>query len=104
MEVHLELTKGALLHPEGLAIPLNDCSLPLGGVFDVRADWLPPHASHRHGHSVDVTRRVVDRRDLAQEPPPLIDNGRVSIDLACKRAGGRIVIEGPMGPIHCEFE
>lgn len=100
MENHLEFTKDPLLYPEGLAILLNDCSLRLGGVFDIRADWLPPHASHRHGHSVDVNRRVVDRRNLAQLAP-LIDNGRDAIERSCRFAGGRIVNEAP---IHCEFD
>ena len=35
-------------------IGINDMSLPLGGVFDVGADWAPPHASHDRGTAVDV--------------------------------------------------
>jgi hypothetical protein len=32
-----------------------DMSLPLGGLFDIRGNWLPPHDLHRAGKSVDFS-------------------------------------------------
>ncbi len=38
----------------GNKLRYNDISLPLGGVFDISATWLPLHASHRFGEDIDI--------------------------------------------------
>ena len=38
----------------GKPIEVNDMSLPLGGLFDLGADWQPPHVEHRVGLSADL--------------------------------------------------
>ena len=38
---------------------LNDASLVYGGQFDIRNDWLPPHADHRRGQGADL--RTIDK-------------------------------------------
>ncbi len=43
------------LHPE-LQLRLTDMSLPMGGMFDYHAGWLPPHNRHRNGRSIDICR------------------------------------------------
>jgi hypothetical protein len=39
-------------------LSLNDMTLPLGGLFDIKHDWAPPHRSHRDGTDADVNRIV----------------------------------------------
>lgn len=43
----------------GEKLSLNDMSLPWGGLFDLNANWQPPHFWHRFGTDVDI--RVIDR-------------------------------------------
>lgn len=38
---------------------LNDASLVYGGQFDIRSNWLPPHADHRRGQGADL--RTIDK-------------------------------------------
>jgi hypothetical protein len=38
----------------GNRLAYNDMSLEFGGLFDIRADWRPPHRSHRLGTDVDL--------------------------------------------------
>jgi hypothetical protein len=99
VEHHVQLTKDPVLHPEGLALLLNDCSLPLGGIFDMDANWLIPHRTHRHGRSIDVNRSVLDRRTLPNLTGTILGN-RAVIERACRSAGGTIYRERT---IHCEF-
>lgn len=40
----------------GIAIRINDLSLPQGGLFDINNNWMLPHSWHRLGKSVDVSR------------------------------------------------
>lgn len=35
-------------------LSLNDMSLPVGGLYDFRDDWMPPHKGHRDGIAVDI--------------------------------------------------
>ena len=35
-------------------IAINDIALPIGGIFDLNANWAPPHASHSRGTAVDI--------------------------------------------------
>ena len=52
-----KLVKVANLHAAafpGNKLNFNDISLPLGGVFDLGAKWLPSHASHRFGEDIDI--------------------------------------------------
>jgi hypothetical protein len=54
------------LHPAA-PFRLNDSSLAGGGLFDINANWAPPHASHRWGVNVDFDHTAVpvaQRRDL----------------------------------------
>jgi hypothetical protein len=39
-------------------LSLNDMTLPLGGLFDVKHNWAPPHRSHRDGTDLDINRTV----------------------------------------------
>lgn len=38
----------------GISLRVNDGSLPLGGLFDIRNNWNPPHRTHRVGLDVDI--------------------------------------------------
>ena len=38
----------------GNKLRYNDISLRLGGIFDLDANWLPLHASHRFGEDIDI--------------------------------------------------
>ncbi len=40
----------------GALLGINDMSLEGGGLFDIDANWSPPHRSHRKGTSVDIDR------------------------------------------------
>ncbi len=42
----------------GAILTITDMSLPWGGLFDIHETWAPPHARHRNGRSVDISRRV----------------------------------------------
>ncbi|MBI1723033.1 MAG: hypothetical protein HYR48_03905 [Gemmatimonadetes bacterium] len=46
------------------ALEINDISLELGGVFDLRRSWVPPHAEHRVGRSADVRTRTRTAAEL----------------------------------------
>ncbi len=35
-------------------LAVNDMSLPLGGTFDIRRNWRPPHEEHSIGTAVDI--------------------------------------------------
>ncbi|GAB4536926.1 MAG: hypothetical protein Fur0020_05270 [Thermodesulfovibrionia bacterium] len=48
----------------GIAIGINDMSLPLGGLFDIYGNWSPPHKLHRLGKSVDVDHLGVKEKRL----------------------------------------
>jgi len=39
----------------GLQMNYNDISLQWGGLFDINADWRPPHYEHRRGRQVDFS-------------------------------------------------
>lgn len=43
----------------GSQLGFNDASLAGGGLFDISADWSPPHKSHRWGDNLDL--RLVPR-------------------------------------------
>jgi hypothetical protein len=45
----------------GEPIEVNDMSLPLGGLFDIDANWRPPHDEHQVGTSTDL--RTNDRSE-----------------------------------------
>lgn len=40
----------------GRILSVNDMSLPRGGLFDIEADWVKPHKTHRRGTDVDINR------------------------------------------------
>lgn len=52
-----------LLSKEQRALSLNDISLPKGGIFDVKADWEPPHRSHRDGTDADINQGGIPCQD-----------------------------------------
>ena len=37
-------------------LSINDIALPTGGVFDINADWKPPHQTHNKGEGGDFNR------------------------------------------------
>jgi hypothetical protein len=45
-------------------LEVNDMSLVLGGLFDWKATWAPPHDEHRTGHNADIDVRSGAADDL----------------------------------------
>lgn len=45
----------------GRRLSVNDMSLPRGGVFDDRENWLNPHKEHRDGTDADINQFDPDR-------------------------------------------
>lgn len=62
---------------KGYTLSVNDMSLPRGGLFDVDADYLTPHSTHRTGQSADINQDIngdclqndLLRRAVDQEMP-----------------------------------
>jgi len=48
----------------GQILSYNDMSMPYGGLFDINANWSPPHREHRTGQSCDL--RLVPARQRAR--------------------------------------
>lgn len=46
-----------------ITIGINDMSLMHGGLFDVRANWAPPHGSHRVGEDADIRNSNIPLQD-----------------------------------------
>jgi hypothetical protein len=46
-------------HPDR-RLRLTDMSLPMGGLFDIHADWGTPHRDHRVGTAIDVSSLAAD--------------------------------------------
>ena len=44
-----------------VSLGVNDISLPLGGQFDDKGDWAPPHRDHRRGWGADI--RTTDKTE-----------------------------------------
>ena len=88
--------------PQGLAMLMNDISLPWGGLFDVTGDWVQPHESHRRGRGVDVNSRgtAVPNLQLPPAARPLVLLSRPTMEEACVQAGGYVIVEDTF---HCEF-
>jgi hypothetical protein len=72
-------------------------SLPFGGVFDIHADWSPPHSRHRFGTDCDIDR-------YAQQPDgsfTLIDTGTLQDEvdqldgILLIESGGRLHVQVP---------
>lgn len=59
----------------GIAIGINDMSLVRGGLFDLRANWLPPHKWHRTGMSVDIDHLGINEKVL----------NKLAVQLGCMR-------------------
>ena len=72
---------------EGTALPvsINDMSLPLGGYFDLRANWdcdvaNPTHRFHRIGFSVDINKNGILKCDSQGKHCVLTRKGYLLID------------------------
>ena len=74
---------------------LNDMSLPLGGVFDISADWSPPHSRHRFGTDCDIDRYA----QLPDGTFTLIDTG--TLRDAVRQLRGILLIESG-GRLHVQ--
>lgn len=63
----------------GELLSINDMSLPKGGKFDWKADWIGAHGEHRIGLSADINRRIKSNG----EPMPCLDNAELqrAVDL-----------------------
>jgi hypothetical protein len=48
----------------GNVLGINDESLPLGGLFDINANWATPHCSHRRGIDADIRDRVLSAAEV----------------------------------------
>lgn len=46
-------------------IYVNDMSLEWGGLFDHRANWSPPHSTHRDGRNADINSRSMNEEQKA---------------------------------------
>jgi hypothetical protein len=46
---------------------INDMSLEWGGLFDIMANWSPPHKTHRQGNTVDVDDFAVEGKKVTRE-------------------------------------
>jgi hypothetical protein len=53
-------------------LSLNDMTLPLGGLFDVKHNWSPPHKSHRDGTDADVNKTYNNVTILCKDDTNLI--------------------------------
>lgn len=89
------------MHPTQGKVALNDMSLSLGGVFDIRRNWSPPHFRHSSGAAVDVQARTVSTGYS-------IPASRVNDFLTLCRAAGakRAALESPGTSnqhIHCDW-
>ena len=93
-------------------LSINDISLSLGGLFDINANWAPPHTSHRRGTGADINRNARDSNgsplpalncpdDVAlQDAIEWLANGASRPQLVCEQNG----IPEPTGPnIHINF-
>lgn len=68
-------------HPNWPRIGYNDISLPMGGLFDIDADWTPSHHEHRLGRNVDFRlgytseQRTVLRQIITRNGASIFDEG-----------------------------
>ncbi|MDE0018550.1 MAG: hypothetical protein OXU51_20365 [Candidatus Poribacteria bacterium] len=54
---------------------INDCSLKLGGLFDINANWSPSHNTHRTGFDTDIrTDKVANSARTGGIPPRVMPN------------------------------
>jgi hypothetical protein len=44
----------------GDQLGINDMSLPIGGLFDIKNNWVPSHGMHRSGNSVDIDHCIAN--------------------------------------------
>ncbi|MDD4004513.1 MAG: hypothetical protein PHW69_04835 [Elusimicrobiaceae bacterium] len=49
--------------PKAGVLDINDMSLPWGGRFDIRDDWLEPHRGHIFGTSADIRKWSVHKKN-----------------------------------------
>lgn len=76
----------------GRLLSINDMSLIKGGLFDIDAQWTPPHSSHREGKDADINREgiVCDQdRDLRTAVDQLLSqvktpSGKLRSALLCE--------------------
>ena len=110
-------TADTLLNIQGVALDffrkfegtlgINDMSLRMGGLFDLRGTWQPPHSLHRTGRSVDIDHNACSDPDLVGAC------GRLGVSLdwletTCTAHMGTRIHESPdpktgLVPLHCEF-
>lgn len=83
------------LYETDAILGINDMSLEKGGLFDIDADWLPPHSSHRVGKSVDINRTAQDTETLKY-----VNVDRERLNRIAARHGG-VKVKEPT--IHYEF-
>lgn len=72
----------------GRILSVNDLSLPDGGLFDLKADWSPPHKTHRTGTDADINRGGVNcfyDKDL-RFAVGMLANGQSRPHLLCEDA------------------
>ena len=67
----------------------------MGGLYDWRGDWIPPHVEHRFGVNIDVGKRQVKK-----------SNRKKLIETMCK-SGFAVISEGDapeeVGTYHLEY-
>jgi hypothetical protein len=91
----------------GRTLSVNDMSLVKGGLFDIGAQWTPPHKSHREGKDADINQGGVScdqDRDLRAAADQLLSRvpspgGAMRSALLCEPcSGGRLCRK------HIDFE
>lgn len=65
----------------GDRLSVNDISLPQGGLFDWKTDWVVPHRTHRRGTDVDINVRPVDVNGIPVGAVPCPDDFALQLAL-----------------------
>jgi hypothetical protein len=93
-------------HPPQTTICINDMTLPIGGKFDINANWGNPHNEHDRGSAVDIADTYINAPNKCNVPSYVV-NDPFSMGAACTANGAAYVKVHvpPEAPhIHCNFQ
>jgi hypothetical protein len=77
----------------GRKLSINDISLPMGGLFDIKGGWTKDHQTHRLGDAADFN---LNPNNCSQSPDPAFTN---AVDALLKRKKLR---QGDRSAAYCE--
>lgn len=87
--------------PDYDVIAINDISLALGGIFDLRRNWRGPHYQHSRGKAADI------RGNERPNSVPRVASVQARFMQICREAGATIVLHESRGTynehFHCEW-